>query len=406
MKSKLMVRIAFVAMFSLMTSWAMAQTELVVWHAYRGKEKDAFQKVVDNFNKAQAGKMKVKTLAVPYDAYADKITAAVPRGKGPDIFIFAQDRLGGWVEAGNTVEPVDFFVDDDISNRFVNRTMAAMTYRDTIYGLPFNFKSIAMFYNKDIIKTPPKTTEELVMVAKAHTNAAAGKYGLAYPYSDFFYHSALMNAFDGGVFAPGPEPIINQAANIKSVDLMMKWFKQDGILPAEPSTALITSLFNEGNAAIVFNGPWFLGEIDEELNWGLATLPTVNEAGGNPMKPWMTVEGMYIAAPSEHKDEAWEFLVYATSQEAGTVMALEGGQLPANKTVFSQPKVKDDPVLRTFMMQSKNAEPMPNFAEMSMLWSPVTTAMNTIVKGSASAEAALSKAQVQVKKSVEDLRSN
>jgi arabinogalactan oligomer / maltooligosaccharide transport system substrate-binding protein len=52
---------------------------------------------------------------VPYDAYADKITAAVPRGKGPDVFIYAQDRLGGWVEAGNTIEPIDFFLDEAVA---------------------------------------------------------------------------------------------------------------------------------------------------------------------------------------------------------------------------------------------------------------------------------------------------
>ena len=72
-----------------------AQTELVVWHAYRGGEKAAFEKVVETFNASQGGAIKVTTLAVQYDAYADKITAAVPRGKGPDVFIYAQDRLGG-----------------------------------------------------------------------------------------------------------------------------------------------------------------------------------------------------------------------------------------------------------------------------------------------------------------------
>ena len=41
-----------------------------------------------------AGKgVKVTTLAVPFDAFNDKITAAVPRGKGPDVFIAGQDRL-------------------------------------------------------------------------------------------------------------------------------------------------------------------------------------------------------------------------------------------------------------------------------------------------------------------------
>src|SRR3990172_11097275 len=140
--------------------------ELVIWHAYRAEEKAAFEKVVANFNTAQKGKIKVSTLAVPYDAFADKISAAVPRGKGPDMFIYAQDRLGGWIEAGNTVEPIDFYVEDNIKARFIPTTMEAMTYQGTIYGLPFNYKEITMIYNKKLISTPPKTTTELVTMGK------------------------------------------------------------------------------------------------------------------------------------------------------------------------------------------------------------------------------------------------
>ena len=85
-------------------AFAQAANELVVWHAYRGAEKAAFEKVVGMFEKSPGAKgIKVNTLAIPYDAYADKISAAVPRGKGPDLFIYAQDRLGGWIEAGKTV---------------------------------------------------------------------------------------------------------------------------------------------------------------------------------------------------------------------------------------------------------------------------------------------------------------
>ena len=58
---------------------AQAATELTVWHAYRGAEKAAFEKVVAQFNARQKD-IAVRTLAVPYDAYADKITASVPRG--------------------------------------------------------------------------------------------------------------------------------------------------------------------------------------------------------------------------------------------------------------------------------------------------------------------------------------
>ncbi|CAM2006048.1 extracellular solute-binding protein [Acanthopleuribacter pedis] len=381
----------------------LAATELVVWHAYRGAEKEAFQAVVDQFSKQSDG-ITVKTLAVPYDAYADKITAAVPRGKGPDVFIFAQDRLGGWIEAGNTVEPIDFYVDDEMRARFLDRTLDALTYRDIVYGLPLNFKCIALIYNKKMIDAPPKTSSELVALAKKHTNAAAGQYGLAYSYSDFFFHAALMNGFGGGVFAPGPKPTLNRAENVKSIELILKWYKQDGIVPAEPSTALITSLFNKGKAAMIFNGPWFLGEIDSSIDYALAPLPTLDEAGGTPMKPWMTIEGVYVSAPSKNKDEAFDLVNYLTSLEAGKVMALQGRQLPANKAVYAIDEVKKDPVMQAFVAQSKVAVPMPNLAEMSMFWSPATTAMNTIIRGTATPKAALDKAQVQVEKAVAKLR--
>ncbi|HLN93019.1 MAG TPA: extracellular solute-binding protein, partial [Thermoanaerobaculia bacterium] len=117
--------------------------DLVVWHAYRAEEKEALEKVVAAYNASPAAKgTHVTTLAVPYDAFADKISAAVPRGKGPDIFIYAQDRLGGWIEAGNTVEPIDFFLEKETKARFIPTTMEAMTYRGTVYGLPLNFKVI------------------------------------------------------------------------------------------------------------------------------------------------------------------------------------------------------------------------------------------------------------------------
>jgi len=382
---------------------AQAATELTVWHAYRGDEKAAFEKVVAQYNASQKAAV-VKTLAVPYDAYADKITASVPRGKGPDVFIFAQDRLGGWVEAGQTIEPIDFFLDEKVTAQLVPGMMPAMTYRDTVYGLPLNYKSIAMIYNTALVKTPPKTTAELVKLAKGMTDASTGRFGLAYEYSNYFFHAALMNAFGGQVFAPGPVPVIDSPQNVAAVKTMLKWYRKDGILPADPSSTLIASLFNDGKAAIVFSGPWFLGEVQDKVKYAIAPLPTVNEAGGKPMRPWLTVEGVYVSAGSAHKEAAYAFAEYLVSKDAAIVLALEGGQLPTNKAVYADPRVMKNPTLQGFRKQLDNAVPMPNYAEMTLMWSPVTTAMNKIVKGSATPEVALKEAQETVKGNIGKLR--
>ena len=381
---------------------AQAQN-LVVWHAYRAEEKQAFEKVVANYNSSKGGKIKVTTLAVPYDAFADKISAAVPRGKGPDIFIYAQDRLGGWIEAGNTVEPIDFFIEDATKARFIPTTMQAMTYQGTVFGLPFNYKEITMIYNKKLVTAPPKTSAELVATAKKLTDPKTGKFGLVYSYADFYYHAALMNGFGGGVFKQRT-PTLNSSENVKSLDLLLKWIDVDKILPKEPSTALVTSLFNEGKAGIVFSGPWFIGEIAKNIDYGLAVLPTLNEAGGKPMTPWITVEGLYIAAPSKNKEAAYDFLKYATDVASAKIMAIEGRQTPANKTVYDDPKIAADPILKAFRAQVDRATPMPNLPEMTMVWSPATTAMNTITKKAAAPKAALDVAQKSVEQDIAKLR--
>jgi arabinogalactan oligomer/maltooligosaccharide transport system substrate-binding protein len=389
------------AVLALSTVASAEPTKIVIWHAYRGAERAAFEKVVAEYNKANAGKIQADTLAVPPDALPDKITLAVPRGKGPDVFIFAQDRLGGWVEATNTVEPIDFYLDDATKARALPLMFDAMTYHGTTYGLPLNYKVITMIYNKKLVSTPPKTTGELVKLAKKITDGQ--RFGLVYAYNDFYYHQILLNGFGGAVFASGAKPTLDAPANVKSFDLLLSWIDA-GIVPKEPSTALITSLFNGGKAGIVFSGPWFLGEISQGIDFGLAPLPKIDEAKGNPMRPWATIEGVFVTAPSKNKEAAYDFAKYLTDTPAAKVMALEGRQCPSNKAVYDDPKVASDWIIKAFRQQFETAIPMANLAEMSVMWNPATIAIGSIVNRSVTPQAALESAQAKVVKDVAALR--
>jgi arabinogalactan oligomer/maltooligosaccharide transport system substrate-binding protein len=118
----------------------------------------------------------------------------------------------------------------------------------------------------------------------------------------------------------------------------------------------------------------------------------------------MTVEGVYVAAPSKHKDAAYDVARYLTDTPAARTMALRGRQTPSNLKVYEDPQVAADPMLQTFRRQVEVAVPMPNLAEMTMVWSPATTAMNTIVNKSATPKAAMDAAQAAVARDVRRLR--
>src|SRR3970282_552340 len=109
MKRPLRIILTIGTLFMAGAFTAAQAAELVLWHAYRGAEKSAIEKVAKLYESKMPGG-KVTPLHTPYDASADKITASVPRGRGPDVFIYAQDRLGGWIESGKTVEPIGFFM--------------------------------------------------------------------------------------------------------------------------------------------------------------------------------------------------------------------------------------------------------------------------------------------------------
>jgi arabinogalactan oligomer / maltooligosaccharide transport system substrate-binding protein len=211
---------------------------------------------------AQSSGVTVKLLAVPFDAYADKITAAVPRGRGPDVFIYAQDRLGGWVEGGQTIEPIDFFIEDETLDQLLPNMMDAMTYRGTVYGLPLNYKSITLIYNKKLVPSPPSTSAELVDVAKRLTNVAVGKFGVAYEYSNLLFSCRADERVWRAVFDADANPTIDRRKTSMRSRLMLEWYREDGIPSGGPlRDADQRRCSTTGNAAMVFSGPWFLAEM-------------------------------------------------------------------------------------------------------------------------------------------------
>ncbi|SEA09178.1 extracellular solute-binding protein [Microbulbifer marinus] len=383
---------------------AVAQEELLLWHGYRGAERQALEQLLDDYNRSQS-QVRVRALAVPFGSYADKLSAALPRGQGPDLFIFAHDRIGGWASAGHSIAPIDDFVRPQVLERFPDNLLGAMRYQGSLYGLPFNFKSTALIYNRALIDSPPATTAEMIAQARAHTDRQHGRFGLAYSYTEPFFHGALMNGFGSGPFDAQNRLALDSDTNVRSVQLLTEWVRTDGVLPEEPNSTLVTNLFNQGRAAMVISGPWMLGEIDPQIDYAVAPLPRLS-ASGTPLAPWVAVEGLFLSPWSDSKEAAYRLMEYLTARESAEQMAIAGGQLPANLGAFEHPQIASNDVAMAFRQQLETAVPIPNLPEMTLLWKPLENVLKKVVKGAAQPAAAMQRLQRDLQRDIAALQAS
>ena len=92
---------------------------------------------------------------------------------------------------------------------------------------------------------------------------------------------------------------------------------------------LVTQLFNEGQAGMVINGPWFLGEVDPSIDLGVSPLPVISETG-EAAQPYLTVEALQVSAQTAHPEAAWRLAQWlATVPAAMRPQGERSGQRPA-----------------------------------------------------------------------------
>ena len=347
--------------------------EVTIWHAYRGGEREALESLAATWQERHPG-VTVLPVFVPSEALADKLQAAVPHGSGPDLFVYAQDRIADWSDR-EIILPVPA---EDGGWHPV--AVEALTFGDQRWGWPLSTKCAALFYNRALVPEPPGTTDALVALARSLTRE--GRYGLVYEVASAYHNAGWLHGFGGGVFAGGGGVALDHPANIAAYR-----FIQDlalSVVPSEPTGALVTQMFNEGRAAMTLNGPWFLAELDPALSWGVAPLPVVS-ATGLPAAPYVSVEAVFLARRS---GEAEALGAWLAADEAALLRQEQGRQVVASVGV-----PVTDPALSAFRGQLDHAVPLPTRAEMPQTWEPLARALRRLTRGAASPEAAASEAQ-------------
>ncbi len=356
-------------------------THVVLWHAYSGAEKSAIEEAVQAFNR-QEPNIAAEAIAVPYGSMADKLQAAIPRGHGPDAFIFAHDVVGQWSRQG-LLKPLDAEAAiQAVLPRLWPQTVPPLRIGDSLWGVPLSFKSLALFYRSDLVKTPPKTSDEILALCQrfAQSTETPRRYGLAYETGSFFLHAAWLHGLGGSIIPLGQElPRLDTPAQIAALRFVAD-LRARGDIPEDMTAVLVTQFFNQGRAALTINGPWFIGEIAAGVPYGVAPMPRMSTTG-RLAAPLTSIEAGFISAHSAHSPQAAKLLQFLAGPKGALLRLRIGRQAVSEQSAWQTEDAKNDPVLRAFFAQLDDMVPSPSHPGMRAFWEPGQQALRQALRG-------------------------
>jgi maltose/maltodextrin transport system substrate-binding protein len=356
-------------------AYAVEPGKLLIW-INGDKGYNGLQKVGDEFEKKTGVKV---TVEHPEDA-PGKFQQAAAAGKGPDIWIWAHDRVGEWIQGGllQPVTPSRKIVDD-----IDPLAWKAFNIGGRTWGYPISIEAVSLIYNKDLVPTPPKSFEEVIALDKKLS--AQGKKAILWDYNNTYFTWPVLAAGGGYAFKQKADGTydandtgVNNAGALKGAELIAAMIK-DGVMPKGAGYADMEAAVNQGKVAMMINGPWAWDNLKKsKINFGVAKIPTV---AGKKAAPFVGVMGAMVNKSSPNRDIAVEFIENHMLSVAGLKAINDDVPLgtPASKAFFNQ--LKSDPNIQATMASAQDGAPMPNIPEMGRFWSSMASALQNMTEG-------------------------
>ena len=311
---------------------AAAATEVTFWHAYGtgSQEEVALAKLLEKAA-TDLPDIKINVLQVPFNDIYTKYRTDVAAGGGPDMFIAPNDSLGDDARGGLIADITTLAAGklDGVNQLGID----GMSVEGKLYGIPESLKAVALWYNKDLMPTPPATTDELLKMMQDGTPISFS-FGCYHDYGFF-------SAFGGKVFDDSWKFVADQGTGMVDVMNYLKSLYTISVangLPTNDSDGLAP--FKEGKTAAITNGNWAMGDYRTALGDKLAV--TALPAGpAGPATPFLGVDGFMFNPNSTVQEAALKVALYLTNAASQTVMMNEAGHVPVRTDVtITDPLIK------------------------------------------------------------------
>jgi arabinogalactan oligomer/maltooligosaccharide transport system substrate-binding protein len=345
--------------------------EITLWHSYHagGSEEKAIGDAVAQLMKDNPD-LKVNVLEIPFDQIENKWSTEVAAGAGPDMFTMPNDNLGTWVR-GNLVAPVDDLMKDHVGD-FSKAGIDGLTVDGKLYGVPGIIKALALAYNKSTVPNPPKTTDELLQMVKDGKKLVVNQ-------SAYYNFGWMQGAFGGNLMDASGTCVADQGTGFTDAFQYLLDLKKAGA-DFETDGGKADTMIEQGQADMMVEGPWMLGDFKKALGDKLGIAPMPAGPKG-PAQPLSGIDGWYInpnATPEQQK-LAVAVGLYLFGQKGASFWANEAGDpMVANGLTV------DDPLVKAYADAAAAGFPRPQSKEFSNWWGPFGDAVTKVMEGTLS----------------------
>ncbi len=349
------------------TAFAQEATEIVFWHSMGGVNGEAISKMVEDFNKAYEGKIKVTVeYQGNYDDAINKIKAAGMSALPCDVVQIYDIGTRFMIDSGWAL-PMQEMIDGegyDISQIEPN-IAAYYTIDGKLYSMPFNSSTPLLYYNKAAFveagldpEVPPKNFDEIVQMAeKLMVKDADGKvtrYGFGMGNYGWFFEQwqgkmgkHYVDNNNGRGADPATKVVFDESGGAEAVFSVWKKLIDDGVITyLGRGNNDAKSAFISGNIAITLESTAalksLLTNVGDNFEIGTGYFPNIHpddkggvSIGGGSL--WM------LNSDNDAREKAsWEFVKYMISPDVQAFWNAETGYFPITVATHELDAFKDN----------------------------------------------------------------
>ena len=295
--------------------------EITWWGLW--EEESAISPLISEYEQLNPG-IKIKYVKQSKQDYRERLTNALAKGGGPDIFRFHNSWVPMFRDELSPV-PASAMGPAEFAQVYYPVVSADLTSGTGIVGIPLEYDALTLFINEDIFsaagKSPPTTWDDLrnlaIELTKKDDKGNITQSGVALGRTENVDHwqeiLGLMMLQNGVDLSKPVGKLAEDALNFFTI-----FSKNDGVWNETlPSS---TQYFAGGKLAMYFAPSWRVFEITNQnpnLKFKTVSLPQLPKQGPDQKDVayatyW--VEGVW--SKSKNKEIAWDFLKFISSKES------------------------------------------------------------------------------------------